>query len=260
MSDIVLNGNTYADVEHVVYNGSEVINLYVNGERIWHTYDPILANNSWEDISVASKSGLASSLWNIGDQTTITVSGKKYTVDIIGFDHDIVADAKSYGRDTAGITFQMHDTIEQTEALDDDEKNTVWTTMDMYTTGLPNYFEQLNSDLKVVIVPVVKQTYIYESTSTSSSASVVTTTDNLFLLSYTEAFGLHDTDNNINKEGTQYAYYSSGNSYLKNNAYWTRTTRLHFPTCSFYCTTEDRIGWLSVNRSGSRCISFAFCV
>ena len=37
-------------------------------------YDPILKNNSWDIISKASEAGIASSIWNIGDEIDITLS------------------------------------------------------------------------------------------------------------------------------------------------------------------------------------------
>lgn len=57
------------------------------------SYDPVLANNTWEQISEASALGLASELWNLGDE--------KDGCAIIGFNHDDLAD----GSGKAGITF-----------------------------------------------------------------------------------------------------------------------------------------------------------
>lgn len=57
------------------------------------SYDPVLANNTWEQISEASALGLASALWSLGDE--------KDGCAIIGFNHDDLAD----GSGKAGITF-----------------------------------------------------------------------------------------------------------------------------------------------------------
>lgn len=57
------------------------------------SYDPVLANNTWAQISEASIAGIASELWNLGDE--------KNGCAIIGFDHDDLAD----GSGKAGITF-----------------------------------------------------------------------------------------------------------------------------------------------------------
>ncbi len=61
------------------------------------SYDPVLANNTWEQISEASALGLASELWNLGDE--------KDGCAIIGFNHDDLAD----GSGKAGITFSCND-------------------------------------------------------------------------------------------------------------------------------------------------------
>ncbi len=61
------------------------------------SYDPVLANNTWAQISEASIAGIASELWNLGD--------KKDGCAIIGFDHDDLAD----GSGKAGITFSCND-------------------------------------------------------------------------------------------------------------------------------------------------------
>ena len=54
--------------------------------------DPILENNSWEDISKVAKSGKASQYWNVGDTKKFTFNNAVYEAQIIGFDHDDVAD------------------------------------------------------------------------------------------------------------------------------------------------------------------------
>lgn len=56
-------------------------------------YNPILSQNTWQEIHEASVSGIAKKIWNIGDQK----EGHK----IIGFNHDDLAD----GTGKAGITF-----------------------------------------------------------------------------------------------------------------------------------------------------------
>ena len=45
--------------------------------------DPVFGNNDWSQIMVAFKSGIASTLWNVGDTKKITsISGKEYTIRI----------------------------------------------------------------------------------------------------------------------------------------------------------------------------------
>lgn len=60
-------------------------------------FDSVLANNTWAQISEASSLGLASELWNLGDEKDGCV--------IIGFNHDDLTD----GSGKAGITFVCND-------------------------------------------------------------------------------------------------------------------------------------------------------
>lgn len=60
-------------VEETVEVSQTVFN--VEAKNFMPVAKPILNDNSWEAISVYSQEGLASSLWNIGDTKTITLSG-----------------------------------------------------------------------------------------------------------------------------------------------------------------------------------------
>ena len=51
-------------------------------------FDSILANNSWEQINQAGSIGVASSIWEIGDEKDITVGSETLTVVILDFNHD----------------------------------------------------------------------------------------------------------------------------------------------------------------------------
>ena len=83
--------------------------------------DPVLNNNEWEIISMVSASGLASTIWSVGDEKQEVVNGVQRTFRIIGFNHDDLAaqdervndveyNAAAYDSGNniryAGITFQ----------------------------------------------------------------------------------------------------------------------------------------------------------
>ena len=66
-------------------------------------FDPVLANNTWEDIALASESGVAKNIWSYGDEKDGCV--------IIGFDHDdIVVEAGQQSK-KSGITFMVNNGI-----------------------------------------------------------------------------------------------------------------------------------------------------
>lgn len=70
------------------------------------TPDPVLENNSWDDIKKASDEGIASTLWAVGDTKSVSLNGKVGHINlntttrvfILGFDHN--ADLEG-----PGITF-----------------------------------------------------------------------------------------------------------------------------------------------------------
>lgn len=69
-------------------------------------FDPVLNNNNWDRISLASSLGIASSLWEVGDAKEIHLEGLVGTVNlntdlcvfILGFDHNAAVEG-------SGITF-----------------------------------------------------------------------------------------------------------------------------------------------------------
>lgn len=66
-------------------------------------YDPILGNNTWEQINEVANEGFAPSVWEVGDEIDITLSttGETVTCVIAGFNHHNLAD----GTGTAALTF-----------------------------------------------------------------------------------------------------------------------------------------------------------
>lgn len=69
------------------------------------SYDPVLDNNDWKTISLASGKGVASSIWSVGDRKSITLSGTVGTLDvsgtyyvyILGFDHNGATNTVDFG-------------------------------------------------------------------------------------------------------------------------------------------------------------------
>lgn len=188
--------------------------------------DPILENNSWEMISEIAKSGEVANYWNVGDTKSFVCNGTTYNAQIIGFDHDDVTDAASYGRSKAGITFQFKE-LTSTEYIFDSSSllGKDFTSSAMYKTHLPNLQNKLQSELLAVLVGTNKLV------GKSSSATVTMTNQKFTLPAAIEIVGTISSLGTKDKlEGTQYAFYSAGNSYIKKkvgsnsySAWWTRT-------------------------------------
>jgi hypothetical protein len=221
--------------------------------------DPILENNSWEDISKVAKSGKASQYWNVGDTKKFTFNNAVYEAQIIGFDHDDVADEANYGREKAGITFQFKEVPSTSFGWNyiDTPKNS-W--LDSRVRGTiqswlnSGYFE---IDLKNVMAKVLKD---YEPSTTTTA----TVEELIFLLSETEYMG--STLVGAQSLGTQYAYYAAGNSRIKYKvgtttaaAHWTRN-RKKSASDDFVCIKADGTVTSYNGYSAANCCAIAFCL
>lgn len=168
------------------------------------------SNMSWADIQTVCKAGQAANYWSIGDEKEITLDGDSYTVNIIGFDHDVPTNASDYGRQKTGITCQLTESLADKYAVNNTATNsTGWTDSVMRQSSMVNLFDMLSDDLKDVIVPVNKAT----ANCGLHNPVVTMTSDRLFLLSETEVKNINM--NSAIGEGSQYEYYSAGNSIIK---------------------------------------------
>ena len=213
---------------------------------------PTLEKTSWDDISSISESGIAATLWSIGDKKTVTIGGVNYEVQIIGFNHD----TKTTGG-TAGITFQTVDCMNDTAMMNAGSSNNGgWTGCAMRTSTIASLLTKLPSELKNVIKAVNKLT-----SAGRASSNINTTSDKLFLLSEVEIFG--SATYSFAGEGSQYAYYKAGNSRAKKvkgstYGWWERSpyknSNVNF---CFVDSTGGRSNTAAVESFG---VSFAFCV
>lgn len=69
------------------------------------SYDPVFANNTWEQIIEACHNNEVPDTWKVADQKPMTINGVDYQIDIIGKNHDDYSD----GSGKAPLTFQLHD-------------------------------------------------------------------------------------------------------------------------------------------------------
>ena len=169
------------------------------------SYDPVFANNSWEQIIAACQSGNVPASWVVGNYKNMTINGKAYRIDIIGKNHDTYA-----AGGTAPLTFQMHDCYTETKQMNSSNTNSGgWQNSAMRTTHLPAILNLMPAEVKAAIRDVQKK-----SSAGNQSSSIQTTNDKLFLLSEIEIFG--STTYSFAGEGKQYDYYKAGNSKVKN--------------------------------------------
>lgn len=167
-------------------------------------YDPVFANNTWEQIIEACHNNEVPDTWKVADQKPMTINGKSYQVDIIGKNHDTYA---SGGK--APLTFQLHDCYAYEKQMNSSNTNVGgWTDCAMRNTHLPAILALMPTEVQNGIREVNKLT-----SKGNQSATINTTADKLFLLSEIEIFG--SVSYSRSGEGTRYDYYKAGNSKVK---------------------------------------------
>ena len=237
--------------------GSTSKTIDINAIAVFSLVMSDLESLSWSQVAAISKMGLASTQFHIGDEKTLTVNGVSYTAVIIGFDHDTPADIATYGRDKAGITWQLKNCLNTIYPMNSsDTNNGGWTSCAMRTSTMATMLSQLASDLKNAIVKVKKL-----SSAGDQSTAINTTEDSLFLLSEVEIFG--STTYAKAGEGSQYEYYQSGNSRVKTVdgltfAWWERSP--HGKSSTDFCYVNANGNANISGSSNSRGVSFGFCV
>jgi len=249
--------------------------IYHNGM----TFDPVLNNNTWEQIRAASDRGIASTLWSVGDRKAVTLDGTvgNFTFSsvgtyafIIGFNHNSTYEgsnrihfqfaktALSGGSDICFVDGKYESSVSSTGYFSMNSSNTNsggWDSSQMRSllgTSLSSYSEKfigaLPSALRSVLKSVTKYTDNTGNSSTSA-ANVTATTDYLFLLAEYEVFGsISYANSNESSKQAQYAYYSAGNSKIKYKhsdtetaaSWWLRSPR-----------ASDSTYFVRVNASGS---------
>lgn len=216
------------------------------------TYAANFADNTWEQIIEACQTNKIPKTWLVGDQKTMTINGTDYAIDIIGKNHDTYSD----GSGTAPLTFQMHDCYATTYAMNSSNTNSGgWTSSVMRGTRLPAILALMPSEVQNGIKEVNKLT-----SAGSQSSTINATKDKLFLLSESEIFGT--VTYSKSGEGNQYAYYSAGNSKVKNlsgSAYNWAERSPDGRNSNYFCRVSVSGNADYANPTGLFGVSFAFC-
>lgn len=213
--------------------------------------DNTFANNDWSAIIAACQSGSVPSTWAVGNSKTMTINGTSYQIDIIGKNHDTYT-----AGGTAPLTFQMHDCYADTKRMNSSNTNSGgYDSTEMHTTTLPAILALMPSEVQAGIKQVNKL-----ASAGSQSATIETIACKLFLLSEIEIFG--STTYSKAGEGSQYAYYSAGNSKVKNRSGSAATWWERSPTGSnsigfCFVTSVGTAG--TTGASPSFGVAFGFC-
>ena len=243
----LVNGTVYS-----IKKGRTLINGTGYDITFAPPYDPVFANNTWEQIIEACHNNAVPDTWKVADQKPMTINGVDYKIDIIGKNHDDYSD----GSGKAPLTFQLHDSYGTQYAMNSSKTNSGgWTSCAMRSTHLPAILALMPTEVQNGIREVNKLT-----SAGSQSATINTTADKLFLLSEIEIFG--SVSYSKSGEGTQYAYYKAGNSKVKNVSgsaknWWERSPYARGTTG--FCTVNSSGKARSNSASNSIGVAFGFC-
>lgn len=199
-----------------------------------NSYDPVLNNNTWEQIAEAAQNGLAESIWNVGDTKEITISGsiptgktswgQPETVDIsgtylcyiLGFNHNAALEGDNrihfqLARSTAGkelcfATFQLNKTYSTNGGWEAcNLRNAILGTDPTDCAG--TFLGTFPADLLAVLRPTQK----YSDNGTGAATTVTATTDYLWIPAEKEVFGtITEGTSAQGAYQAQYAYYAAG--------------------------------------------------
>lgn len=198
---------------------------------------PSLSEATWDEID--SLSSVASNFWSVGDTKDVSVSGETLTFEIVGFNHDDLAD----GRGKAGITFGMKNLMNNIRQMNSSATNNgSYAGSAMNTYVGTTFYNGMPEEVRNVIKSVKKVT---GNGGTSSSWSG-TRNDNFktWIFSEAEVFGTKTYS--VGNEGSKYSRFTSNalrTKKLSNGSgsairWWLRSPRLGFYG-GFCCVESD---------------------
>ena len=214
-SDVIKNKKYY--YRFFVYDTNKLCNNNMSMiiENTFYGIDPILKNNTWEQINAASEAGIASSLWKVGDEINITLSGtfnETVTLQIWDFKHF----DKSDGSGKAGIVFGMKNLMKDVQYMNSSHTNSGgWNDTAMKKTVMANIYNSMPTDLQSYIKEV--NTYANQGLGSSSSSTGLLSKDKVFLPGMTEMFGKNYKPDQSETEKNQkkFPIFTNDNSRIK---------------------------------------------
>lgn len=261
---------TREEVDYVTVSGKNYAFLYSTSDsykaKLGNTREVTItaslasfADNSWQDIQVISELGLASKIYAVGDEKTISIKGTDYIVVILDFNHDTLTG----GSDTASITIGLKNCLTTKYAINSSSVGSTgkWSSSTTRSWLASTVLGWLPTDLQAIIKAVDKQSGAY-----SASPNITTTSDKLFILAKQEIFG--NSSYVYAGEGTQYPYFVTNEQRIKKLGD-TGSAVEWFGRSGSNGSTYHASYWFYVTSTGtsamgdlydSRGISFAFCV
>lgn len=293
------------DVNSATFDSNTVNAIYLNSTKIWEVAQPIIAYataqsgvtytavsdlSSYTDAQINAISKAISNCQDItlntqtvylSDETSISVGATRsvtlstqevITNRILGFNHDTLSSSTAYGSTTAtgkaGITWDMVNCLLYTTYPMNDTATNLggWNVCKMRTTILPTIKATLPQSLQNIIKTVNKLT---ANGGKTNYTAIVTSQDDLFLISERELYGMQTYAKEGDSEGEMYKYWAihTQNSdkikqYIYNNQltdtqWWQRSSYM-YDDARFTCTyVAGNPGYISAEKN--RGTSFLYC-
>lgn len=261
--DIVTESSTRNQYQTTAYSDEGLVNntLYYyaaftcNTDGVWSgsvtgsatpkAYDPILANNTWEQINDVANEGIAASVWSIGDEIDITALNETLTMVILDFDHDTLSDSSG----TAAITFGTKNLMKDEQTVFY-YKGIIGASYQIRYDRSPYYefinsqiLPSLSSDIKSILKTVTKKssmgTWSFSGQHyTMHSGDKFVNSVQLFAFALPEVCDVYTTaynDEIWENDGTLYPYFETSQNRIKrlangtgNTNEWILRTSYHF--------------------------------
>lgn len=204
--------------------------------------------------------GVADELFSVGDTKDIVVGSETLTTEIVGFNHDPLAEGGGY----APMTFGLKNLMATTAPMNATNSNVggYWES-DMHKDTLgTQIFLSLPGELYGVMKLVNKN-----ASAGNMAATIETQATKIFLFSVNEVAGTQSGSWVSNNEGSQYPVFSSDGSRVKklsNGAgaaqwWWLRSPRLRYST-SFCGVGSAGNATTTDDASDSGGVCFGFCI
>ena len=216
-------------------------------------FDPVLNNNTWEQISLAAQKGVAENVWRVGDTKEITLSGSvggvnlsgTYLCYILGFNHNAALEGDNrihfqLARSTAGkeLCFYRYQLSSAFGTAGGWEKCSLRN--EILGTSVANYSGTFIGTLPAELRDVMRTAQKYSDNGSGSFGTVSATTDYLWIPAEKEVFGsVSEGTSGQEQYQSQYAYYASGGSKIRfrhnntrfNESWWLRSRADAFTFC-----------------------------
>lgn len=216
------------------------------------------ATSTWAEIAAVCEAGNAASTYALGDTKDVTLTdGNFLTLEIIGFNHDDLAD----GSGKAPITLMVkNSSLSNVKTWSAGSRNNYWTTGTIRPI-VQGYLDLFPNDLKELVKSVNKYTHEGKDATTSSTGKTASV-ETLWLPSMAET--VKKNGNVIYTDGTQYSYFATAANrirYFDDTAvsYHLRSTPHMF---NEYSMSVGTTGVLNTPRTGGQTayIIFGFCI